>query len=250
MERKLFQLETDDPSARVYLLGSDATGRDIFSRLLHGSQVSLSIGFIGISITLILGFIVGSLAGYYGGKVDFVAMRLVELLMSIPGLYLLLALRSAFISPDFSPTQVYMVIIVILSVIGWAGTARIIRGMTLSIRNRSFGVAAESMGQCVAMILSKHILPNIASYLLVAATLAIPGYILAEAALSFLGLGISEPSASWGLMLKQSQGNMIVFFMNFWWMLTPGLAIFVTVIAYNVLGDVLRDIVDPKMQTR
>ena len=250
MERKLFQLETEDPAARVYLLGSDATGRDIFSRLLHGSQVSLSIGFIGISITLILGFIVGSLAGYYGGTVDFVAMRLVELLMSIPGLYLLLALRSAFISPDFSPTQVYMVIIVILSVIGWAGTARIIRGMTLSIRNRSFVVAAESAGQCVPMILVKHILPNIASYLLVAATLAIPGYILAEAALSFLGLGISEPSASWGLMLKQSQGNMIVFFMNFWWMLTPGLAIFVTVIAFNVLGDVLRDIVDPKMQIR
>ena len=250
MERKLFQLDTEDSAARIYLLGSDATGRDIFSRLLHGSQVSLSIGFIGISITLILGFIVGSLAGYYGGTVDFVAMRLVELLMSIPGLYLLLALRSAFISPDFSPTQVYMVIIVILSVIGWAGTARIIRGMTLSIRNRSFVVAAESMGQCVPMILIKHILPNIASYLLVAATLAIPGYILAEAALSFLGLGITEPSASWGLMLKQSQGNMIVFFMNFWWMLTPGLAIFVTVIAYNVLGDVLRDIVDPKMQTR
>jgi ABC-type dipeptide/oligopeptide/nickel transport system permease subunit len=250
MERKLFQLDTEDPAARIYLLGSDATGRDIFSRLLHGSQVSLSIGFIGISITLILGFIVGSLAGYYGGTVDFVAMRLVELLMSIPGLYLLLALRSAFISPDFSPTQVYMVIIVILSVIGWAGTARIIRGMTLSIRNLSFVVAAESAGQSVPMILIKHILPNIASYLLVAATLAIPGYILAEAALSFLGLGISEPSASWGLMLKQSQGNMIVFFMNFWWMLTPGLAIFVTVIAYNVLGDVLRDIVDPKMQTR
>jgi peptide/nickel transport system permease protein len=249
MDRKLFQLETGDPSARIYVLGSDDTGRDIFSRLLHGSQVSLSIGFIGISITLILGFIVGSLSGYFGGTVDFLSMRLVELLMSIPGLYLLLALRSALISPDFSPTQVYIVIVVILSVIGWAGTARIIRGMTLSIRNRPFVLAAESMGQSVPLILIKHILPNIASYLLVAATLAIPGYILSEAALSFLGLGISEPSASWGLMLKQSQGNMIVFFMNFWWMLTPGFAIFVTVIAYNVLGDVLRDIVDPKMQT-
>lgn len=250
MERKLFQIESDDPAARVYLLGSDDTGRDIFSRLLHGSQISLSIGFIGISITLIVGFLVGSLAGYYGGAFDFVAMRLVELLMSIPALYLLLALRSALISPDFSSAQVFIIIVVILSVIGWAGTARIIRGMTLSIRKRSFVVAAESMGQSVPMILIKHILPNIASYLLVAATLAIPGYILAEAALSFLGLGISEPSASWGLMLKQSQGNMIVFFMNFWWMLTPGFAIFVTVIAYNVLGDVLRDIVDPKMQTR
>ncbi|MFU8847520.1 MAG: ABC transporter permease subunit [Opitutales bacterium] len=249
MERKLFQLETDDPGARFYLLGSDDTGRDIFSRLLHGSRVSLSIGFIGISITLMLGFLVGGLAGYYGGTLDFAAMRLVELLMSIPGLYLLLALRSALMGPGLSPTQTYVVIIVILSVIGWAGTARIIRGMTLSIRNRPFVLAAESMGQSVPMILIKHILPNLASYLLVAATLAIPGYILAEAALSFLGLGISEPSTSWGLMLKQSQGNMIVFFMNFWWMLTPGFAIFITVIAYNVLGDVLRDIVDPKMQT-
>jgi ABC-type dipeptide/oligopeptide/nickel transport system permease subunit len=249
MERKLFQLDTDNPGARFYLLGSDDTGRDIFSRLLHGSRVSLSIGFIGISITLLLGFVVGGLAGYYGGTVDFAAMRLVELLMSIPALYLLLALRSALMGPGLSPTQTYVVIIVILSVIGWAGTARIIRGMTLSIRNRPFVLAAESMGQSVPMILIKHILPNLASYLLVAATLAIPGYILAEAALSFLGLGISEPSTSWGLMLKQSQGNMIVFFMNFWWMLTPGFAIFITVIAYNVLGDVLRDIVDPKMQT-
>ncbi len=250
MERKLFQLESDQPDARIYLLGSDDTGRDIFSRLLYGAQISLSIGFIGISITMIIGFVVGSLAGYFGGTVDFVAMRLVELLMSIPGLYLLLALRSALISPDMSPAQVYAIIIIILSIIGWAGAARVIRGMTASIRNRSFVIASESMGQSVPKILVKHILPNLASYLLVAATLSIPGYILAEAALSFLGLGISEPSTSWGLMLKQSQGNMIVFFMNFWWMLTPGFAIFVTVIAFNVLGDVLRDIVDPKMQTR
>ena len=250
MERRLFQLESEDPTARVYLLGSDDLGRDIFSRLLHGARISLSIGFIGISITMILGFVVGSLAGYYGGTVDFISMRLVELLMSIPGLYLLLALRSALISPDMSPAQVYTIIVIILSIVGWAGTARIIRGMALSIRNRSFVTAAESMGQPVPKILIKHILPNLASYLLVAATLSIPGYILAEAALSFLGLGISEPSVSWGLMLRQSQGNMIVFFMNFWWMLTPGFAIFVTVIAFNVLGDVLRDIVDPKMQTR
>ncbi|MGC6425120.1 MAG: ABC transporter permease subunit [Lentimonas sp.] len=250
MERRLFQLDTDDEMARIYLLGSDDTGRDIFSRLLHGSQVSLSIGLIGISITMVIGFIVGSLAGYYGGTVDFVLMRVVELLMSIPGLYLLLALRSALISPDFSSAQVFAVIVIILSIVGWAGTARIIRGMSLSIRNRPFVIAAESMGQSVLTIMVKHILPNIASYLLVAATLSIPGYILMEAALSFLGLGISEPSASWGLMLKQSQGNMIVFFMNFWWMLVPGLMIFVTVIAYNVLGDVLRDIVDPKMKTR
>ncbi len=250
LETRLFQLDSEDAGVRCYLLGSDDTGRDIFSRLLHGAQISLSIGFIGISITMIIGFTVGALAGYYGGGVDFVAMRFAELLMSIPALYLLLALRSALISPELSSTQVFVVIVIILSIIGWAGTARIIRGMTLSIRNRPFVIAAESMGQSVPKILVKHILPNLASYLLVAATLSIPGYILAEAALSFLGLGISEPSASWGLMLKQSQGNMIVFFLNFWWMLTPGLAIFITVIAFNVLGDVLRDIVDPKMKTR
>lgn len=250
MERKLFQIESDDPSARIYLFGADDTGRDIFSRLLHGSQVSLSIGLIGVSITLMMGFFVGSLSGYFGGTFDFISMRLVELLMSIPSLYLLLALRSALIDPSLSPVQVYMIIVVILAILGWAGTARIIRGMTLSIRNRSYVVAAESMGQSTLTILVRHILPNVSSYLLVAATLSIPGYILGEAALSFLGLGIVEPSASWGLMLKQSQGNMIVFFMNFWWMLTPGFAIFATVIAYNVLGDVLRDIVDPKMQTR
>ena len=247
MRHTLFGLDTDDPSDRIYLLGSDATGRDIFSRLLHGSQISLSIGLIGISITLVLGFIIGALAGYYGGWVDFVGMRFVELLMSIPGLYLLLALRSAFTRPELSPVQVYTIIVVILSMIGWAGTARIIRGMTLSLRKRPFVLAAESFGVPVWKILLRHILPNLASYLLVAATLSIPGYILAEAALSFLGLGISEPSASWGLMLRQSQGNMIVFFMNFWWMLLPGVAIFVTVVAYNILGDVLRDIVDPKM---
>ncbi len=248
LKHKFFQLDLEDSNARIYLLGSDATGRDIFSRLLYGAQISLSIGLIGISITLVLGFLVGSVAGYYGGWIDFVAMRFVELLMSIPGLYLLLALRSAFSRPELSPVQVYTIIVVILSVIGWAGTARIIRGMTLSLRKQAFVEAAESFGVPVYLTLIRHILPNIASYLLVAATLSIPGYILAEAALSFLGLGISEPSASWGLMLRQSQGNMIVFFMNFWWMLLPGLAIFMTVVAYNILGDVLRDIVDPKMK--
>ncbi|PDH29905.1 MAG: ABC transporter permease [Puniceicoccaceae bacterium MED-G30] len=250
LEHSLFGIASDHPAARFYLLGADDTGRDIFSRLLHGSRISLSIGLIGVSITLMMGFFVGALSGYFGGTFDFISMRLVELLMSVPTLYLLLALRSALIEPGLSPVQVYMVIVVILAILGWAGTARIIRGMTLSIRNRPFVLAAECMGQSPVRIIVQHILPNVSSYLLVAATLSIPGYILGEAALSFLGLGIVEPSASWGLMLKQSQGNMIVFFMNFWWMLAPGFAIFATVIAYNVFGDVLRDCVDPKMQIR
>lgn len=246
-DRHLFLPDSGEPEHRVYLLGSDATGRDIFSRLLFGSQISLSIGLIGISITMVMGFLVGGLAGYFGGRVDFFSMRLVEFLMAIPGLYLLLALRST-LAPHFASGQMYLLIVIILAFIGWAGTARIIRGLSLSLRQRQFVLAAESMGQSTGKILLKHILPNLSSYLLVAATLSIPAYILGEAALSFLGLGIQEPSASWGLMLSQAQNDMKVFMLNFWWLLTPGGAIFVTVIAFNVLGDALRDIVDPRMK--
>lgn len=235
-----------DSAQRIYLLGSDATGRDVFSRLLFGAGISMSIGVIGIAVTMFLGLVVGGLAGYFGGWVDSVAMRGTELLMAIPGLYLLLALRSAF-AQHFSSDQMFLLIVIILSCIGWSGTARVIRGMALSIRQRPFVFAAEVMGQSPWKILWKHILPNTFSYLIVAATLSIPGYILGEAALSFLGIGIQEPSASWGLMLSQAQ-EMKVFMLNFWWLLSPGFAIFITVIAFNVLGDVLRDIVDPKLR--
>jgi peptide/nickel transport system permease protein len=241
-------LTIEGAEGRLYLLGSDSTGRDVFSRLLHGARVSLFIGLLGITITTTLGFVVGGFSGYFGGRFDFCAMRFVEFMMAMPGLYLLLALRSA-LAPHFESDQMFFVIVIILSLIGWAGTARVLRGMTLSIRQHQYVMAAESMGQPPLVILRKHILPNLVSYLLVAATLSIPGYILGEAALSFLGLGIQEPSASWGLMLSQAQ-DVKVFYLNFWWLLTPGFAIFVTVIAYNVLGDVLRDVVDPKMKTR
>ena len=242
-QMRLFQVE--EPH-RIYLLGSDGTGRDVFSRLLYGAQVSLSIGFIGICITMTLGFLVGGIAGYFGGKTDFLAMRLVEFIIAVPSLYLLIALRGA-LAERFEPEQMYLVIVIILSLIGWAGAARIIRGMALSLRQRPFVLAAEVMGQSSLRILFRHFLPNLASYLLVAATLSIPAYILAEAALSFLGLGIQEPGTSWGLMLQQAQ-ELKVFTLNLWWLLTPGAAIFITVITFNMLGDVLRDIVDPRQQ--
>lgn len=240
-------LQTEDPAAKLYLLGSDSTGRCVFSRLVYGSRVSLLIGLVGITITMFLGLLVGGLSGYFGGRIDFFAMRGVEFLMAIPSLYLLLALRSV-LAPRFSSDQMFFVIVIILSLIGWAGAARVLRGMSLSLRRRQFVLAAESMGQSPLRILRLHILPNLASYLLVAATLSIPGYILGEAALSFLGLGIAEPASSWGLMLSQAQ-NIKIFMLNFWWLLTPGAAIFVTVIAFNLLGDVLRDIVDPRAKS-
>lgn len=240
-------LQTEDPAAKLYLLGSDSTGRCVFSRLVYGSRVSLLIGLVGITITMFLGLLVGGLSGYFGGRIDFFAMRGVEFLMAIPSLYLLLALRSV-LAPRFSSDQMFFVIVIILSLIGWAGAARVLRGMSLSLRRRQFVLAAESMGQSPLRILRLHIVPNLASYLLVAATLSIPGYILGEAALSFLGLGIAEPASSWGLMLSQAQ-NIKIFMLNFWWLLTPGAAIFVTVIAFNLLGDVLRDIVDPRTKS-
>lgn len=242
---KLFAADSAQADARIFLLGSDSTGRDVFSRLLYGARVSLSIGFIGIAITMVIGFIVGGLSGYFGGTFDFVSMRFVEFLMAVPGLYLLLAMRSA-LAPHFDSAQMYLMIVIILSFFGWASTARVIRGMSLSLAKSQYVQAAKAMGESPLRIILKHFLPNVLSYLIVGATLSIPGYILGEAALSFLGLGIQEPSASWGLMLAQAQNDTKVLMLGFWWLLSPGIAIFATVLAFNMLGDILRDIADPK----
>lgn len=234
------------PPACLYLLGSDATGRDVFSRLLYGAGISLGIGLVGVALTSLLGLTIGGLAGYLGGWTDTLAMRLTEFLMAVPGLYLLLALRAA-LSSRFPSDATFLLIVVILSALGWAGTARVVRGLVLSLRERPFILAANILGQRPWTILFRHLLPNTFSYLIVAATLSVPGYILGEASLSFLGLGIQEPASSWGLMLGQAQ-DIKIFMLNFWWLLTPGAAIILTVIAFNLLGDALRDAVDPRFR--
>lgn len=227
----------------VYLLGTDQFGRDILSRVLYGSQVSLSIGIIGILLSFSIGMVVGGLSGYFGGTFDNVIMRLCELIMSIPGLYLIMALRATF-PPQLSSVQVYLLIVVILSFISWASAARVVRGMTLSLRERQYVLAARSLGQRTWPILVRHILPNTFSYVIVAATLSVPYYILGEVVLSFLNVGIQEPEASWGNMLSAAQNT--EYLRSYPWLLAPGAAIFLTVLAFNFLGDGLRDAVDAK----
>ena len=234
---------TGDDNYPVYLFGSDQFGRDIFSRLLYGSQISLSIGLVGIFLSFAFGLIIGGISGYFAGATDTVIMRFCELIMSIPALYLIISLRATF-PPDMSSAQIYAMIIIILSFIGWAGMARVIRGMTLSLREQQFVLAARALGQSHLKIICRHILPNTYSYVIVSATLVVPYYILNEVVLSFLGIGIQEPNASWGLMLEAAQNT--EYLQRFPWLLAPGGAIFVTVLAFNFLGDGLRDAADAK----
>ena len=232
----------------VFLLGSDHLGRDIFSRILYGSRISLTIGFVAISISLTLAIILGGLAGYYGGAVDWIIMRFAELFILIPGLYLILFLRS-ILSYDWNPGQSYMVIVVILSFVGWPGTARLIRGMVHSIKREDFVAAAQLQGIPPLVIIVTQIIPQMASILIVSIALGIPGYILAETALSFLGLGIADPAVSWGSMLNRnviSLSNL----RSFPWFLYPGVALVAVTWAFSLLGDLLRNLLDPYHQER
>jgi len=240
-DRHLFGV---DPPARLNVLGTDPLGRDILSRLLYGGQISLTVGLVGIAISFTIGLLLGGVSGYFGGWVDTLIMRSTELLLNIPGLYLLIALRAIF-PADLPSEQVYLAIVVILAFIGWAVLARVIRGMVLSIRRQEYIAAAEALGMSRMRIIVRHILPNTLSFVIVAATLTIPGYILGEVVLSFLGLGVQEPAASWGNMLGQARTLRVL--TSFPWMLfAPGTAIFVTVLAFNFLGDGLRDALDPR----
>ena len=227
----------------VFLMGADNLGRDIFSRIVYGSRISLTIGFVATAISLFLSTLLGGLSGYFGGATDWSVMRLSEFFMLIPGLYLILFLRS-LLSSKMDSGESYMVITVILSLVGWPGSARTVRGMVHAIKREEFVLNARLEGVPSVSIIFRHIIPQISSLLIVSVALSVPGFIMSETTLSYLGLGIVDPAVSWGSLIKRDIST-IANLRNYPWLLSPVWFLLAVTLAFNFLGDVLRDYYDP-----
>jgi peptide/nickel transport system permease protein len=232
----------ENPRDPFYILGADRLGRDMLSRLIHGTRISLSIGLAGVTLSLFFGIIIGGFAGYYGGWFDGAVMRLVEFIRSLPTIPLWLGLAAAM-PKDWTALQTYFAITIILSLIGWTELARVVRGRFLSLRTEDFVTAAQLDGASDWRIITRHMVPSFTSHIIAAATLAIPGMILAETALSFLGLGLQAPIVSWGTLLQEAQN--IRTLATAPWLLAPGICVVIVILALNFLGDGLRDAADP-----
>lgn len=229
---------------KLNLLGTDSDARDQWSRLLYGGRISLSIGLVGVAVSFPLGMLVGGISGYFGGLTDSILMRVVEVLMSIPSIYLLVALASV-LPPGLSSTDRFLLIVLITSFVSWSGLARVIRGQVLSLKQREFVQAARAMGGNSMYIIVRHVLPQTATYIIIAATLSVPSFIGAEAVLSLIGLGIQQPDPSWGNMLSLAT-NASILILQPWLIWPPAILIILTVLSFNLIGDALRDALDPQ----
>lgn len=243
METKLFGLTDPKPGDSLYIFGADRLGRDIFSRVVHGAQISLSIGLVGVFMSLILGVTIGGISGFFGGWLDLVIQRAIELLRSIPTIPLWMGLAAA-IPIGWPPLRTYFIITLIVSLIGWTSLAREVRGKFLSLRNEDFVIAARLDGMSEFRIIFSHLVPSFMSHIIATLTLAIPSMILAETALSFLGIGLQPPIISWGVLLQEAQ-NIRAVAQAPWLLFTPAAAIVISVLSLNFLGDGLRDAADP-----
>lgn len=234
--------DADQVSATFYFLGADKYGHDLFSRIIYGARISLTIGLVAIVITFFLGIIIGGISGYYGGIVDTLIQRSIEVINSIPHLPMWLAI-GASMPADWPALRTYFAITIVLSALGWTGLARVVRGKILSLREEDYAMAARLIGASHARVMFRHLVPGFASHIIVALTLSVPGMILGETALSFLGLGLRPPVVSWGVLLQDTINLEVV--ANYPWLITPVFLIIVTVLSFNFLGDGLRDAADP-----
>ncbi|ASY65624.1 Oligopeptide ABC transporter, permease protein (plasmid) [Sinorhizobium sojae CCBAU 05684] len=227
---------------QLFLLGTDRLGRDVLSRIIYGARISLTIGLLGITVSFVLGIIIGGLAGYHGGVFDLLVQRLIEVLQSIPSIPLWLAL-AAIMPATWSPILIYLGITVILGLLDWTGLARAVRSKLLALREEDYVLAAQLMGARSGRIIGRHLVPGFMSHLIATATISIPGMILGETALSFLGLGLRPPITSWGILLTEAKSVSVIAFYP--WLLLPTIPVILVILAFNFLGDGLRDAADP-----
>jgi peptide/nickel transport system permease protein len=240
--RHLIGVDSGDASTTIFLLGTDVQGRDLWSRLIYGTRISLTIGLLGVTMSLVLGVVLGGFSGFYGGTLDTVIQRVIEILRSIPTIPLWMGLAAA-LPRDWTVLQVYFAITIIISLLGWTELARVVRGRFLAMREEDFVVSARLVGCSQMRTIFVHMVPSFMSHIIAATTLALPAMIISETALSFLGLGLRPPAISWGVLLQQAQNVQTVAISP--WLMIPAIPVIVAVMAFNFLGDGLRDAADP-----